>query len=374
MNLHDFIFSNRKSHRLRRHILFWALFTVGFFLQSVVPSPKIISNALFSVVFFLPACVFFFYVSLVILLPAFLKRKKFNGLLLNLILLSFITLLINYIASSVFVINTCDCPSSLIPFSKKLGFAFINTSHAVTVGCLALGIKFLKNWYLRQKENYALTKQRLLKESQLKKANIYPSFLFRSLDKLYQKIISNSTDASTIILTLSDLLSHILYECKDEWVLLEKELLIVSELVNLEKVNEAGKWQIELTTSGSVANKYIPSLLLFSLLQRCLIEMDKGSIEANISKLKIDIYSDELFLIFTMSINMQLNIRSSVWSELLEETYQKLKLLYNNNFQFDYKISNNGLLLSLKMPLYDKVQENLIESDTEQKKIIYESA
>ncbi|MES2645592.1 MAG: histidine kinase [Bacteroidota bacterium] len=293
---------------------------------------------------------------------------------MNLILLSFITLLINYIASSVFVINTCDCPSSLIPFSKKLGFAFINTSHAVTVGCLALGIKFLKNWYLRQKENYALTKQRLLKESQLKKANIYPSFLFRSLDKLYQKIISNSTDASTIILTLSDLLSHILYECKDEWVLLEKELLIVSELVNLEKVNEAGKWQIELTTSGSVANKYIPSLLLFSLLQRCLIEMDKGSIEANISKLKIDIYSDELFLIFTMSINMQLNIRSSVWSELLEETYQKLKLLYNNNFQFDYKISNNGLLLSLKMPLYDKVQENLIESDTEQKKIIYESA
>ena len=84
MFLSEIIFSNKALCRITRHLVFWLVYTIFFYLQSLVPEVITVlyhSNAFYvawvSVYCFLPACIFSVYVFLYFLLPAYLQKKKF---------------------------------------------------------------------------------------------------------------------------------------------------------------------------------------------------------------------------------------------------------------------------------------------------------
>ena len=75
---------------------------------------------------------------------------------------------------------------------------------------VALTIKLLKRWWLKQNENMRLEKEKIDVELQLLKAQIHPDFLFSSLDKIHDYALYNSAKASSLLLKLSDILSYML--------------------------------------------------------------------------------------------------------------------------------------------------------------------
>jgi hypothetical protein len=208
--------------RLARHLAFWAAYCLYFYLQSISPDcireldPKdVFSFAFTSLYCFLPACILCVYVSLEILYPYFLRKKKYFRLFLSFFPLFGICVGMNYFFSVLFLKISCHCNVDDIIFLRKFTLGYLNSQNAIIAGALALGIKLTRNWYLQKEENLRLAVEKARTSLNLEKVKIHPDFLLLSLDNIIDHIKTGSPEAADTIVDLSDRLSRWLYEEED---------------------------------------------------------------------------------------------------------------------------------------------------------------
>ena len=101
---------------------------------------------------------------------------------------------------------------------------------------IAVAIKLLKRWWIKQKETEQLAREKLSAELQLLKAQVHPHFLFNALNNIYSFALEGSPRAPEMIQKLSGLLHYMLYECKQPLVPLERELRMIQNYISLEKI------------------------------------------------------------------------------------------------------------------------------------------
>jgi LytS/YehU family sensor histidine kinase len=70
-----------------------------------------------------------------------------------------------------------------------------------------------------------------------------------------------------MILKLSSLLSYMLYDCKTDEVLLEKEVDVMKNYIDLEKERYGDKIDISVNIHGAIQDKYITPLLVLPFLE-----------------------------------------------------------------------------------------------------------
>ena len=97
------------------------------------------------------------------------------------------------------------------------------------------GFKFA--WDAHQKHRQLSTLQQTIKESELRflKSQINPHFLFNNLNNLYSYALNKSPKTPSIILELSAALRYMLYDCKENFVPLKKE---IKHLKNYSRLSE----------------------------------------------------------------------------------------------------------------------------------------
>src|SRR6187401_3032757 len=128
-------------------------------------------------------------------------------------------------------------------------------------------IKFFKLWTIKQQDWMRAQQEKITAELQLLKAQVHPHFLFNTLNNIYSFSLENSPKTPGLILKLSSLLSYMLYDCKAEEVLLEKEVEIMKNYIDLEKERYGNKIEISWNIEGDIKDKYITPLLLLPFLE-----------------------------------------------------------------------------------------------------------
>jgi sensor histidine kinase YesM len=282
MTLNALILSDKTRERVIRHLLFLCAYSWLFHFQND-------NRTLLYAACFLPACILAAYSFVYILLP-FLKKKKYSRFVFGLLIIYLTTMLLAYAGSTVFFIWWDGPVTGVMIF----GVALHNQIIAMCVGVVALGIKTTKNLYVRQKENLALQKQKVRNELRLEKANLYPEFILQALNSLQLKIMSGAAESPTLLLKLSDTLSYILYESQDDLIALDKELMMVKNIIEFKKISYASHCAIRFSVVGDLDNKCITPLTLFRLIENLfqMIGNEEGPIEADI---KISIEDEFLF-------------------------------------------------------------------------------
>jgi len=111
---------------------------------------------------------------------------------------------------------------------------------------VAIAIKLLKRWWLKQKETEQAAKEKLSAELQLLKAQVHPHFLFNSLNNIYSFALEGSPKAPEMIQKLSGLLHYMLYECKQPLVPLDRELKMIQDYISLEKIRYGERLRMEI--------------------------------------------------------------------------------------------------------------------------------
>ncbi|MNE31998.1 Sensor histidine kinase YehU [compost metagenome] len=132
---------------------------------------------------------------------------------------------------------------------------------------LAAMIKFGKHWYQKQKERELLIKEKLKAELQLLKAQIHPHFLFNTLNNIYSFILTSNPNASGLIVKLSSLLRYILTECNQSRVPLVRELKMIENYMELEKIRYGERLDMQVIITGNPENKAIAPLLLLPFIE-----------------------------------------------------------------------------------------------------------
>lgn len=91
-----------------------------------------------------------------------------------------------------------------------------------------------------------LERDNLALELDFHKSQISPHFLFNTLNSIYRMSETNDPQTSETVLRLSNLVRYILYQGKDEEILLYKEVEFIEDYINLARLRFGGKLPIEL--------------------------------------------------------------------------------------------------------------------------------
>ena len=247
-----------------------------------------------------------------------------------------------------------------LPFDKVTFSA--NKYHAIVDGMfvpfmllgIAAGIKFSKKWFMQQRENERLAKQKLATELQLLKTSIHPRFLFHSLHTVQKYINNSSAQSPALILQLSDLLSYILYEKDKSWVPLEKELEIIRYYIRLEEKSFGNNPIFKTEFPENTEGKFIVPFLLLSIVESSFEYFFETGQEGPSLTLIIRVHENTLYfgLAFSRPVaesNQQLQPDDKILSvqRQLQNQYAGLHHLQTS---FDNKTNS----INLKLPLYSE--------------------
>jgi two-component system LytT family sensor kinase len=287
MNGYDFLFSNQRSYRLRRHGLFWVAWCAYFLGTFLIPTywvpgwnlrgpmPQIEQygvwvsalRLLMNGVLMTLVHMALVYGILYYILPRYLSRKHHR--------LATTGLLVLYVA----LIAGLNYPNFLLIFSlsTSLGYFPQMPGHDFvvpvwwrhilfnypTVLGFALAIKLSKNWYLKQRETAQLAREKTTAELQLLKAQVHPHFLFNTLNNIYSFILSDAPAAPALIRKLSGLLRFVIEECNQPLVRLDRELEMIRDYTTLEQIRYGDNFKMIITVEGMAEHKMIcPTLIL----------------------------------------------------------------------------------------------------------------
>lgn len=303
--------------------------------------------------YFLPIYLLSTYFFIEIILPKFLYPRRWVGFIVSFLLLFSVSAILIYYSGVWYLHNTMKLPYSQIDFNA-------NKYHAIVDGMfvpfmlfgIAAGIKLSKKWWLQQRENEKLAKQKLANELQLLKTSIHPRFLLHSLHTVQRHIDYSSEQSPVLILQLSDLLSYLLYEKDETWVPLEKELEIIRYYINLEEKSSEGKPLFKTEFPENTGGKFIIPFLLLTIVENCFEYFFETGQREPLLTLMIRIKENTLHfqLIFSKPDNQSEG--KSLANEKIISVKKQLQNQYAGLYHLQVIADAESNSIYLKLPLY----------------------
>jgi two-component system, LytTR family, sensor histidine kinase LytS len=122
-------------------------------------------------------------------------------------------------------------------FQASAGDIFIsNITFTLVCFLFVTSCKYFKDGYIRQQFEAERKEQQLMAEINNLKSQIAPHFLFNTLNNLYGLAVEKSDKLPGLMLRLSDLLRHSLYETQKPLVPITEEIHVLRSYIELESV------------------------------------------------------------------------------------------------------------------------------------------
>ncbi len=150
---------------------------------------------------------------------------------------------------------------------KNASFAdmYINNVTVVIVYFLFLtACKYFKDGYISQQFEAEKKQQQLMAEVNNLKLQIAPHFLFNTLNNLYGLAVERSDKLPDLMLRLSDLLRHSLYETQKPLVSINDEINVLKSYIKLESVRLEDDLKLEFdnTVPEDAMHQIAPLILI----------------------------------------------------------------------------------------------------------------
>jgi LytS/YehU family sensor histidine kinase len=146
-----------------------------------------------------------------------------------------------------------------------LSTIFLSTITSIVLGFLFItACKYFKDGYIRQQWEAEKQQQQLLAEVNNLKSQIAPHFLFNTLNNLYGLAVEKSDKLPRLMLQLSDLLRHSLYQTQKPLVFITEEMKVLESYIELESVRleDSLKLQFENSVQATSTHQIAPLILI----------------------------------------------------------------------------------------------------------------
>ncbi|HEX8532046.1 MAG TPA: histidine kinase [Cytophagales bacterium] len=264
----NFIFSDRPRYRIARHVSFWLATTVFF---GLIYGNKVVRPGLWvsfvEALMYLPTHMLTAYFLMYWVLPRYLLRGKYVHAVAAVAGITGVVAFLSYLISSYITIPYRFGLGLPLPYNTLFAGLMSGLRGANTVAGFAAAIKLTKYWYQKNQLAQQLEREKLSAELQLLKAQVHPHFLFNTLNNLYALTLLKSDHAPEVVLKLSALLRYMLYECNAPLVPLGREIRMMLDYVELEKLRYGDRLDLALNVQGDPGGKAVAPLLLLPFLE-----------------------------------------------------------------------------------------------------------
>ena len=300
------------------------------------------------------------YVVVYFLLPRFFAQNKYATF--SMLLFFFTGLFYVLYVLNLFRIKTEGASSTdeqlLTTWFFTMNF-FIN---GPPVSCaFFLTLKMLKTYYIKMEEKQLLIRENTQAELQLLKAQVHPHFLFNTLNNIYSFSLTQSSNAGTLVLQLSDTLRYMINDCEAEQVLLKKEIQLLQNYIGLESVRYGSRLTMQTTIKGDHEHKTIAPLLMLPFVENSFkhgVGMMRGPQWINLELL---IQGNQLYFTISNSKPLQQAQPNGKEGIGLMNVQKRLQLLYPQ--QHNLKIESTGSIFTVHLQV--SLQEQLVPVETD---------
>lgn len=234
---------------------------------------------------------------------------------------------------------------------------FFNLLSTMPTLTILVGCKFAWDAITKQREVQEL--KNAVKESELQylKSQINPHFLFNNMNNLYAYAVEQSPKTPEIILELSGVLRYMLYECKAQFVPLQKELEQLKNYINLSKLQIEGRGDINILVKDIPSSYRIAPLVLMVFVENAF----KHSSSSQTSDIAIDVVievdeNETLHFLCSNTFQSQSNTDSLDSGIGLENVKKRLELIYPHSHTLEIAAKNVLYNVALSIDL-SKTQE-----------------
>lgn len=343
-----------KRFKILGHILFWLvsifLFTLFFYLYE----ERLHFNLLIKAFIINSGFAISVYLNLYVLVPKLLKQKNYIFYIFWLIVIltlssALIQLLFIYPLHGLF-----KSTQQFTSFNSSLHSAFFFATLAFIVATSLL--KFINDWLSLQDLNLKIAKveqQKLEAELKTLKGQLNPHFLFNSLNNIYSLALIKSDKVPDLILKLSDLMRHIIYESKENYISLEKEIEFVDNFIALQKIRTSEQTKIDYSIQGEIPSAKIAPLIFEPFIDNAFKHGLPGTTDSDFISIHFN-FIESGFLYFELKNNFE-NIEN--WNKKnsgigIENVKQRLQYLYNSDeYNLYIEKADNIFSVQLKVKL-----------------------
>jgi len=288
-------------------------------------------------------------------LPKFLLKGKYVQFGIIILLWFIAGWLLNYVYRIYFFIPVQEYlhVKNIVPGGWQPGSFLLLTTAAGLTSIIVL----FKYWFKKQQEWMQAEREKVTAELQLLKAQVHPHFLFNTLNNIYSFSLENSPKTPGLILKLSSLLSYMLYDCRTDEVLLEKEIEIMKNYIDLEKERYGNKIEISWNVEGDVEDKRIAPLLLLPFLENAFKHGTSEQLEKPWLSVDISVRQNTLKGKIANSKNEFVPFRNSGIG--IQNVQKRLAFIYPD--QHELKLSDEGsfFVISLWIELKKKTLSSM---------------
>lgn len=255
--------SNRLTqNRVFMHTLFWLGYLVFFALINAGGDG--FGGSLLNELIMLPAKLLVVYLTLYVLIPRFLLKKRYWQMAVLLLVLLAVAGIIQrtIVYYIVYPIQYENISFGFGPYwaTDKIFKHILQISFVLVV---ASAVKIQKYYYHFDQAAKALEREKLEAELNFLKAQIHPHFLFNTLNNLYSLTLKKSDLAPEVVLRLSGMVNYMLYDTRSPKVPLSKEVESLHHYIALEKLRYGNNLEILFDVTGTIdAAQVAPMLLL----------------------------------------------------------------------------------------------------------------
>ncbi|RYZ26974.1 MAG: hypothetical protein EOO10_14060 [Chitinophagaceae bacterium] len=190
--------------------------------------------------------------------------------------------------------------------------------------------KYFKDGYITQQFEAEKKAQHLLAEVNNLKSQIAPHFLFNTLNNLYGLAVEKSDKLPALMLQLSDLLRHSLYETQKPLVNINDEIEVLKSYSHLERVRLEEDLQLTFENNIPDDSPYqIAPLLLIVFVENAF--KHAKFVQASPVRIEIKTAMEEDWFSLTLQNNYNQEKEASVNGIGLTNVKRRLDVLYPNN-------------------------------------------
>jgi len=351
-------------HRVTLHLLFWVVLFLSYYYFNTISftpasgTPATYWLALKNAVTF----AFAFYTLMYWIWPQFIKRKRWVlPILLLALWLTAITALDAWVDQSLLRMYDnynlrmkqyyVDYYNFLQRNFPSIVFVRIVTGgllyHLLIQLSLPIAIKIGRNYFRQTVQQLQLAKDNLQLEFNFLKAQVNPHFLFNTLNNIYSLVLNERKEqAANTIARLSGLMRYTLYETGDERIALSKEIKLLKDYVELEKLR-LNEMDVQLRFESDRDDYTIPPLLLMPALENAF----KYATDKKESSIVVDIKARQGEMTVRIENHfdpLRINKTGGIG---LQNLQKRLQYYFPNRSQYSATVTNDVYLFNLSCTL-----------------------
>lgn len=334
--------------RVLQHVAFWTAMVIMYTINYVF-APGVQQRRFVDTLIFLPGHLFFSYMQMYYVIPRYLVKRRYK----QYILISFLLLTISVAYAHLVQIAILGGSLGRLYWERYFHYKnfFIRFGRSAfslffTSG-LAVSIKLFKEWFRQRQQTLQVENEKIKIELESLRSQIHPHFLFNTLNNLYSLTLTSSTSASLVVEHLSDLLRYMLYECRDPYVRVERELDMLKKYLELEKLRYGDRLDVAFNVSGDTSGLAVSPLLFLPFVENSF----KHGVSQQLDQcwINIHIHIQDDTMTFQVS-NSRTEKHDSTFGGLgMQNVKKRLQLLYPGTHKL--KISEEEEVYVVKLEL-----------------------